>query len=264
MPGPCVVLTWSAGMAVRTGYLAGIATVFMWAALLCGAQDNATGPNARPPDQQARPAHDESQSTLTRIRDLPIVGLIGPYIPPQGPLIPLTFAQRRDVYFRQTYLNAGSYLARMFSAGIDQARSVPREWGGGMPGYGRRFGSRFGAFAIQNSISAGGNAALGYETRYDICRCTGFWPRTRHAIVRNFITYNDTENELRPQLPMYAAAYAAGMISATWWPTHRNPWAQGAYNSLSQAGIGSGVNWVSEFSMDILHALGIKKTKWEK
>jgi hypothetical protein len=133
-----------------------------------------------------------------------------------------------------------------------------------MPGYARRFGSRYGTFVIQNSLAAVGNAAAGYETRYDICRCSGFWPRTEHAVARNFVTYNSSEQQLRPQGPLYAAAYVAGMISATWYPEHRNPWAQGAYNSLWQMAIGSGVNWVSEFSMDILHKVGIQKTKWQK
>lgn len=32
----------------------------------------------------------------------------------------------------------------------------------------------------------------------------------------------------------------------------------GAYGMLSQAGIGSGYNFASEFALDILHAFGLK------
>jgi len=88
--------------------------------------------------QENNPAKAKSESTLEKAR-VPIVWLIGPYIPPEGPLQPLTNSERTEVYFRQTFLTAGSYLARMFTAGIDQARGVPYQWGGGMPGYGRRF-----------------------------------------------------------------------------------------------------------------------------
>jgi len=119
---------------------------------------------------------------------------------------------------------------------------------------------RYGEFVVQNSIVSGGNALLGYEPRYDFCRCDGFWPRTRHAISRNFVAYNRTERELRPQIPTYTGAFAAGLLYNTWLPGKQNIWSGGAYNMLSQAGIGSGYNFVSEFALDILHAFGLKKT----
>jgi hypothetical protein len=147
----------------------------------------------------------------------------------------------------------------MFAAGIDQARGVPSAWGGGLPGYGRRFGSRYGEFVIANTLQSAGNAAFGYETRYDLCRCTGFWPRTRHAVVRNFVTYNRTERERRLQIPLYAGSFGAGMISSAWLPGHRNAWKEGAYSALIQAGLGSGINWVSEFATEILHKITGRK-----
>jgi hypothetical protein len=105
----------------------------------------------------------------------------------------------------------------------------------------------------------GGNALLGLEPRYDFCRCEGFWSRTRHAVSRNFVAYNRSERELRPQIPAYTAAFAAGLLYNSWLPGQHNIWAGGAYNVLSLAGIGSGYNFVSEFALDILHAVGLKK-----
>jgi hypothetical protein len=58
---------------------------------------------------------------------------------------------------------------------------------------------------------------------------------------------------------MYAGAFAAGLLYNTWLPEQHNVWAAGAYGVLSQAGIGSGYNFVSEFALDILHAVGLKK-----
>jgi len=191
-------------------------------------------------------------SMASKMKDLPFVWLIGPYIPDQSQLVPLTGEERLEAYVRQTYLNAGSYAARAFAAGIDQARGNPYQWGGGAGGYGRRFASRYGQFAIENTLQAAGNAALGYEPRYDFCRCKGFWPRTEHAIARNFYTYNETEQERRPQYALYAGAYAAGMISSTWMPGHQNAWKNGAFVALQQVGYGSAINWVSEFALDIL------------
>lgn len=205
------------------------------------------------------PAPQETQSKAARLERLPIEWIIGPYIPLQEKLEPLSKHEREQIYFRQTFLTAGSYLARGFSAGLDQARGAPHEWGGGFAGYGRRYAARYGEFVVQNSIVSAGNAMLGYEPRYDFCRCDGFWPRTRHAISRNFVAYNHTEKELWPQAPMYTAAFAAGVLYNTWLPGNHNIWRGGALSILSQAGIGSGYNFVSEFSLDILHAFGLKR-----
>jgi hypothetical protein len=213
-----------------------------------------------PPEIPENPAPQENApSTTERLERLPIEWIIGPYIPVQGQLHPLSNKERAQIYLQQTFLTAGSYIARGFSAGLDQARGAPHEWGGGFGGYGRRYVARYGEFVVQNSILSGGNALLGYEPRYDFCRCDGFWPRTLHAVSRNFVAYDRTEHELRPQIPMYTGAFAAGVLYNTWLPGQQHIWRGGAYNVLSQAGIGSGYNFVSEFALDILHAFGLKK-----
>jgi hypothetical protein len=208
---------------------------------------------------QNSPDNEKTASRPAQLGRLPIEWLIGPYIPVQENLRPLTNPERGQVYLRQTFLTAGSYLARGFSAGLDQARGQPYQWGGGMPGYGRRYAARYGEFVVQNSVVAAGNALLGYEPRYDFCRCNGFGPRTLHAISRNFVAYNRTERELRLQFPTYVGAFGAGMLYDSWLPGQHNIWKGGAFSVLSQAGVGSGYNFVSEFALDILHKFGIKK-----
>ena len=224
---------------------------------LCVAQQTARVPGEK--DRGSAADAEKTESKTAKLRRLPIEWLIGPYIPVQEPLRPLTTGQREQIYLRQTFLTVGSYTARMFAAGIDQARGAPHDWGGGMAGYGRRYAARYGEFVVQNSFVAVGNGVLGYEPRYDFCRCRGFWPRTRHAISRGFVAYNRTEHELRPQIPTYVGAFGAGMLYSSWLPERHNVWKGGAYSVLSQAGIGSAYNVVSEFSLDILHEFGIKK-----
>ncbi len=241
-----------AGFGARVGF---------WLYLVCRvliqtgvAQQN---PNDKYPDNPD--TQQNAPSTPARLGRLPIEWIIGPYIPAQGPLETLSNRQRTQIYFRQTFLTAGSYVARAFSAGIDQARGEPHAWGGGFAGYGRRYAARYGQFVVQNSVLSGGNALLGLEPRYDFCRCQGFWSRTRHAVSRNFVAYDRSERKLRPQVPTYTAAFAAGLLYNTWLPGQHNRWAGGAYSVLSQVGIGSGYNVVSEFALDILHAVGLKK-----
>jgi hypothetical protein len=227
------------------------------------AQQNPSAAKHKSVDQ----SQDEEGNASKSLARLPIEWIIGPYIPIQQPLQPLTNRQREQIFVRQTFLTAGSYIARAFSAGIDQARGEPYAWGGGMPGYGRRYLARYGQFVVQNSLVAVGNGLLEYEPRYDFCHCDAFWPRTLHAISRNFVAYNQSERELRPQIPMYVAAFASGLLYNSWLPGHRNRWKGGATSMLSQAAIGSGYNFVSEFSLDILHAFRLKKEvgrKWSE
>ena len=211
------------------------------------------------PDREKNAGSQKKQSEPAKLARLPIEWLIGPYIPVQGTLQPLTNEQRVDVYVRHTFLTAGSYLGRAFAAGIDQARGEPYLWGGGMSGYGKRYAARYGEFVIRNSLTAAGDAALGYEPRYDLCRCAGFWPRTRHAIARNFVAYNRTERELRPQVPLYAGSFAAGALYGSWLPGRHNMWTSGALSVAGQAGLGSAANFVREFALDILHKFGSRK-----
>jgi len=211
------------------------------------------------PDQGQNTGSEKQQSEPARLARMPVEWLIGPYIPAEKELQPLTNEQRADVYARQTFLTAGSYLGRAFVAGIDQARGYPSLWGDGMSGYGKRYAARYGQFVIRNTLTAAGDAVLGYEPRYDLCRCQGFWPRTRHAISRNFVVYNRTERELRPQLPFYASAFTAGVLYGSWLPGKHNMWARGGISVLGQAGGGSASNIVREFAIDILRKFGPKK-----
>ena len=238
------------------------ASVFL--AGFCCAQD--TVPPAPQPQEKSQTNKlngkvQKVERALVQLRDLPAERLIGPYIPSSGPFVPLTVEQRTDVYFHQTYLSAAPYLLRMFTAGIDQARDFPGQWGGGMAGYGKRFGYRYGRFVIANTIAATGDAAFGYEPRYDICRCHGFWPRTRHALKRNFVTYNRTEQELRPQFFTFTGAFASGVLSSGWLPGKRNIWQDGGYAALSQAGWGSAYNVMSEFAVDMVRKITKKNPK---
>jgi hypothetical protein len=177
--------------------------------------------------------------------------LLGSAVSSDQELEPLTNDEGLRLYLRQTYFSPGTYAERIAGAAIDQARDVPHQWGQGWEAYGKRVGSRYGQFVIKNTLKSAGDAAVGYEPRYDLCHCQGFWPRTKHSIVRNFVTYNSTERELRPQVPLYSAAFIAGMAATTWKPGPRSIATEGGYAMAQQAGWGILTNWLSEFSGDI-------------
>lgn len=197
--------------------------------------------------------------TDRRAGEIQVNWLYGAFLPRDVPLEPLTTRQRGKLYLRQTYLTYGIYLKTGFFALGDQATNSPPEWGGGIGGYGKRVGSRFGQFAIQNTLSTAGNLLLQYEPRYDRCRCDGFAPRLKHALLRNFVTYNRSEHELRPQIGLYAGAMGAGMIASTWKPNGSGPWRQGYQSVMTQVAFGSFANVAGEFAPDVMRVLKRKK-----
>jgi hypothetical protein len=194
---------------------------------------------------------------LVRLRDWESGWFTGSAIPKTQPMVPITSEMRWHYYLQQTLTTPGAYFKRMFAAGIDQARGAPSQWDGGMKGYGERFASREGQFITANSLAAIGNAALHYEVRYDLCRCSGFWPRTRHAVVRNFITYN-RELQRRPQWGLYGGSFGGGVVSSTWKPD-RNPLAEGGRAMAGQVAYGALLNFFIEFAGDINRKLGAKQ-----
>jgi hypothetical protein len=198
---------------------------------------------------------------LVKARDWESGWFTGVFVPKGQVMTPLTGAQRREYYLQQTLATPGAYMKRMFAASIDQVRGIPYEWDDGWGGYAERFASREGQFISANSLAALGNAALKYEPRYDQCQCHGLWPRTRHAILRNFLTYNQSETQLRPQWALYGGSFGGGMISTAWKPGPRNAFAEGGRAILGQAGYGTLLNFFIEFAGDINRKIGAKNRR---
>ena len=137
----------------------------------------------------------------------------------------------------------------------DQVRDSPPEWGDGFEGFAKRAGTRQTQFLLQNSFTSLGNAMVGWERRYDRCKCDGFWPRARHAIVRNFVTYDRSEKHLRPQLMPYVGSFGAGVITATWQPGNPDYLVKGYQSAVTQAWVGSLINVLGEFAPEITRKL---------
>jgi hypothetical protein len=195
---------------------------------------------------------------LIRARNWESTWISGVYVRRDQPLTTLTGKQREVIYLRQTLTTPGAYMKRMFGAVIDQARGTPSQWDDGWGGYAERFASREGQFITANTLAALGNAKLGYEVRYDKCKCDGLWPRTRHAIIRNLMTYDRSEENLRPQWALYGGAFGGGVMSTVWRPSPKNAWANGGWAVVGQVGYGTLLNFVTEFSKEINRKQGVR------
>jgi hypothetical protein len=199
-----------------------------------------------------------TKAGLIRARNWESTWITGVYVPADLPMISLTAKERREIYLRQTLTTPGAYMKRAFGAVIDQASGTPRQWDDGWGGYAERFASREGQFITANTLAALGNAKLGYEVRYDQCKCEGLWPRTRHAIVRNLMTYDRSEKHRRPQWALYGGAFGGGAVSVAWKAGSPNAFSEGARAMGGQLAWGTLLNFVTEFSREINRKQGVK------
>ena len=225
-------------------------------------------PNTAPSANPVQAVEDKTKQAVGMTKDAATAGLLkardwesgwiaGEYIGRNRKLVTPTAEQRKEIYLRQTLTTPEAYLKRAFAAVIDQARGTPYQWQGGIGGYAERFASREGQFIASNSLAALGNAKLGYEVRYDQCKCQGLWPRTRHAFIRNLVTYDRSEEHLRPQWALYGGAFGGGMLSTAWKPGNHNPFAEGAQAMVEQVGWGTLLNFFTEFSREINRKQGV-------
>jgi hypothetical protein len=210
-----------------------------------------------PAQTQSEP---QSSAEAKANEQLQVNWLYGAYVPKDVPLKSLSNHQRLQLFLRQSFTTPGVYVKTALFSLADQASDSPPAWGNGFGGYAKRTASRYGQFVTQNALSGLGNGLLGYEPRYNRCQCTGFWRRTRHAVVRNFVTYDRTEQHLRPQLGMYAGAFGAGVIAGTWTPANPSLLAKGYQGMTTQVVFGVCANWLGEFAPDIKRMLRRNKS----
>jgi hypothetical protein len=94
--------------------------------------------------------------------------------------------------------------------------AVP-EWGRGVAGFGRRFGSDFGTATLRTTMRFALAEALDEDTLYYQCQCTGFFPRTGHAITSTLTARRGADGHRVLSFPALAAPYASATVSVYGW-----------------------------------------------
>lgn len=223
-----------------------------------GAGETKKDAGGNPVQQVVDVTKDAATKQLLKARDWESNRIAGIYVGKYRSLVGLTAEQRKAIYLRQTLTTPEAYVKRMFGALVDQAEGNPRQWQGGIGGFGERWASHEGQFITANSLAAYGNYKLGYEVRYNRCKCDGLWPRTRHAFIRNLVTYDRSEEHLRPQWALYGGAFGGGALSTVWKPGSQSVVVNGVWGMVGQLGYGTLLNFVTEFASEINRKQGVK------
>lgn len=167
---------------------------------------------------------------------------------------PLTGKERWNLYVRDTFWSPGVLFRVAGPALGTHLNNKPPEWGQGTAGYSRRFASRFGRFALQETYEAAGAAVLNYEVRYLGSARSGFLPRAAHALTADFVTY-DKNGRRTPHIPRVGSAFAAQFTGNLWMPAGYRDTSTALRGVAMELGISSAFNLVREFSPELRRLL---------
>ena len=196
-------------------------------------------PNSTPPV-------DEQQ----RLKVNPITGLA---LAPQSNYTPLTASERWKLYLKMTYGSAGPYFSPLVNAlALDQANGTPRQWGSGFPGFGRRLASRAGNAVLQGTFQAPLAALLHEDVRYIPTSHHSVPRRALHAVLYNFLTYNN-QGHTTLNIANLAAYYASTAVTTTWIPGIGNAARYTFSNGSEQIALSFPLNVAQEFWPEIRH-----------
>lgn len=149
----------------------------------------------------------------------------------------------QETMFRNYALEAyGPYpiATAAVTGGINQWTNSPPEWGQGIDGFGKRFGSNVGIGAIETTTRYGLAAALREDTLYYRCECRRFLPRIRHALLSTLISRRGADGHRVFSVAALVAPYAGSMAAVYgWYPSRfgaKDAFRMGNYNLLTYAG----------------------------
>jgi hypothetical protein len=145
-------------------------------------------------------------------------------------------------------------LGSAASAGAGQWMNLPPEWGQGMEGYARRFGSSFGFNAVRTTLTYGTARVFQEDNRYFASNQPNPVRRVLHALISPVEGRHPSGSD---SFSVSSATGIAGasLISLAWSP---RSW-QGAANTAQSAGLTYGgvavLNLIREFVPDIIRRI---------
>lgn len=158
----------------------------------------------------------------------------------------------RDKYFKETF-GAQAWATSAAGASIQQLRTRPEEWGGGIGAFGRRFGSSVGIHVAKNTIEFGVAGVRHEELTYHRSGKKGFGPRLKYALLSTVVTRKTTTGARTPALGRISGAFGSGFISRSWMPSSMHTVGSGFATGGILIAVDAGMHVLREFWPEIRH-----------
>jgi hypothetical protein len=184
--------------------------------------------------------------------DLSSMETQSPALPPKislEPPMPMTGGEKWRYYLKATF-ELRSYAFSMAGAGIAQARDSVPEWGQGMEGFSKRFGSGFSQKVVEKSVQFGLVNLFDEDPRYfPSCR-PGIIRRALHAASEEFISHKDSGGT-RIGYTRFMAATTGVLVSRQWYPKADRTAGHYAGAIATSIAVAAAKNLFNEFWPDI-------------
>ena len=174
---------------------------------------------AQAPDAKASPCEPQPQQLAAATPPRAVTPVVPEEHGPQFPT-PYQHLNKRDkfkVFLRHTY-SPYTFVGAAFDAGTAQATGAWYSYGGGMQGYGKRYGASladtesgafFGRFLFP--------VLLHEDPRYLRSTSDKTAPRVAYALSRVLVTHDDSGKK-RPNLSLMLSAVAASSLANSYYP----------------------------------------------
>jgi hypothetical protein len=171
-----------------------------------------------------------------------------PPLPP--PDRQLSKREKFNVFLQHTY-SPYTFAGAAFDAGLAQATGAWHSYGGGMEGYGKRYGasladSESGAFFGRFLFPV----LLHEDPRYLHSTSQNTAPRIGYALSRVLVTHDDSGNK-RPNLSLILSVFAAAGMGNAYYPRDERGFADTAGRAGGDLLSTAGMNVLREFWPDI-------------
>lgn len=158
--------------------------------------------------------------------------------------VPMTNRERWD-HYAYSLVGPHAFLYPAVQAGLNQARNSPHEWGQGVEGYERRFGSAYGQHLIGSTVSNAIAFRLHEDDRYFKSGKTGIG-RLSYAITSALLARHDDGSRFI-SLSAIGGGAAGAFISRAWQPRSANSAGDGVVSFGYAIAARAGINVLREF-----------------
>ena len=131
-------------------------------------------------------------------------------------------------------LSAPMHLPKQFWRLVfNKEKTCPRSGSGGAKAYAERAGSDFGIGLVTTTTRYGVAQLLHEDAVYYPCRCKGFLPRARHAVVSTLTARHGENGHITFSISGLVSPYAGSMTALAWYPNRygvKDGFRMGNYN----------------------------------
>jgi hypothetical protein len=159
--------------------------------------------------------------------------------------VPLSIEDKLKYRFFEIASTRGVAFISM-GAGFEQIEHTPKEWGGGMEGYAKRYASTFGAAVFEETTSFGLEAALHEDPRYFPLDGPSKKARLWSVVKQTFTTRTDS-GATTFAYGRIGSELATGQVTRVWMPGSSNSALDGVRTTGISLGIDAALNMLYEF-----------------